>query len=175
MSAQTNNELFSAMIGNKPFKTYKKTILGRVYVTVLNMLTGTPVPEGVILTGDPRKNEAGTMFDVFSEQEDYFFKKMNKVHFDEGRLVEYKRTDAPKEKTIEEYSDEELRAIIAKPFKALEATLNSTSSVALLYRILTLAEEMEKSEKVMNHIKSRLSEVQEGEVPTLSNVLEEEL
>lgn len=175
MSAQANNELFSAMVGNKPLKTYKKTILGRVYVTALNMLTGTPVPEGVILTGDPRKNEVGTMFDVFSEQEDYFFKKMNKVHFDEGRLIEVKRTETPRERTIEEYSDEELKTIIMKPFKALENAINSTKSQALVYRILTLAKELEKSEKVIRHIESRLSEIQEGEFLELPDKIEEEL
>lgn len=175
MTAQTSNEVFSAMAGGKPYKTYKKEILGRVYVTALNMLTGTPVPEGVILDGDPRKNEPGTMFDVFSEQEDYFFKKMNKRHFDAGILVEHKRSEAPRERTIEEFSDEELRAIIAKPFKALENTLNSTNSIATLYRIRGLAEEMEKSEKVIRHIESRLSEVQEKELINLPNRVEEEL
>lgn len=172
----TSNDIYSAMIGGTPLKTYKKTILGRVYVTALNMLTGTPTPEGIILEGDPRKNDAKALFDVFTEQEDYFFKKMNKRHFDEGRLIEFSReNDKPRVRTIEEYSDDELRAIIAKPFKALEATLNSTKSVATLYRILGLAQEMEKSEKVIRHIESRLAEVQEGQTPKLDNVIEEEL
>jgi hypothetical protein len=175
MSAQTNNELFSAMVGNKPLKTYKKTILGRIYVTALNMLTGTPIPEGVILTGDPRKNEPGTMFDVFSEQEDYFFKKMNRVHFDEGRLVEHSRTTTERERTIEEFSDEELKTLINKPFLALQNTLNKTTSVATLFRIQTIAEQIEKSEKVMRAINSRLSEVQEGEIVQLPDKIESEL
>src|SRR6185369_15230663 len=110
MESKANNEVFSAMVGGKPFRTYKKTILGRVYVTVLNMMTGTPIPEGVILDGDPNKNEVGAFFDVFSEQEDYFFRKMNKKHFDAGELIEFKRTDeAPRQRTIEEFSDEELK------------------------------------------------------------------
>lgn len=170
-----NNDLFSAMIGGKPIKTYKKTILGRVYVTALNMMTGTPTPEGVILDGDPRKDEIGTMFDIFSEQEDYFFKKMNKRHFDSGIIIEHVRTDAPRVRTIEEFSDEELKAIIMKPFKALEASLNSTNSVATLFRIRSLAEDLEKSEKVIRHIDSRLSEVQENSIPKLANRVEEEL
>lgn len=172
----TSNDIYSAMSGGVAYKTYKKTILGRLYVTALNMLTGTPTPEGVILEGDPRKNDPKSLFDVFSEQEDYFFKKMNKRHFDQGRLIEYSReSDKPRERTIEEFSDSELRTIIAKPFKALEATLNSTTSVATLYRILNLAQEMEKSDKVVRHIESRLAEVQEGMVPKPSNIIEEEL
>lgn len=172
----TSNDIYSAMSGGNALKTYKKTILGRLYVTALNMLTGTPIPEGIILEGDPRKNEPKCLFDVFTEQEDYFFKKMNKSHFDEGRLIEYSRqNDKPRERTIEEFSDVELRDIIAKPFKALENTLNSTNSVATLYRILGLAEEMGKSAKVIRYIESRLAEVQEGATPKLDSTIEEEL
>jgi hypothetical protein len=170
----SSNEVYSAMAGGKPYKTYKKQILGKVYVTVLNMLTGTPTPEGVILTGDPRKDEPSTMYDVFSEQEDYFFRKMNKTHLDSGTVIEIKRaqeTEAPR--TFEQYTDEELREIIAKPFGSLRHVLNSTTSVALLSRIKDLAGEMDKSEKVIRAIESRLSEVQES--PQLSNVIEEEL
>lgn len=169
MTSNVNNEIYSAMIGGRPYKTYMKKILGRVYVTALNMMTGTPTPEGILLVGDPSKGETGTMFDVFSEQEDYFFRKMNKRHFDAGILIEHKREQTETERTIEQFSDEELRTIIAKPFKALEASLNSTKSVATLYRILTLAQEMEKSEKVIRHIESRLSEVQEASIPKLDN------
>lgn len=172
----TSNEVYSAMVGGKPYKTYQKKILGKVYITVLNMMTGTPTPEGVILSGDPRKNEPGTIYDVFSEQEDFFFRKMNRLHLDDGTLKEYSRdNETPRERTIEQFSDEELRAIIAKPFKTLENSLNSTTSVALLYRVLGLAQEMEKSDKVIRHIESRLSEVQEARIPKLNNVIEEEL
>jgi hypothetical protein len=170
----TNNDVYSAMVGGKPYKTYKKTILGKVYVTALNMLTGTPTPEGVILEGDPRKNEHTSMYDTFSEQEDFFFRKMNKRHFDAGILIEYSRAEEkPRERTIEEFSDDELKALISKPFLAVQATLNKTKSVATLFRIQTLASELEKSEKVMKAIESRLSEVQEA--PKISNVIEEEL
>lgn len=175
MSSQVSNEVFSAMVGGKPIKTYIKTILGRVYVTALNMLTGNPTPEGLILDGDPRKKETGTMFDVFSEQEDYFFRKMNKRHFDEGVLIEYTRTETPRERTIEEFSDEELKTLINKPFLALQNTLNKTKSVATLFRIESLARDLEKSEKVMKAIQSRLSEVQENSIPEMSNRIEEEL
>ena len=172
----TSNDIYSAMSGGKAYKTYKKTILGRLYVTALNMLTGTPTPEGVILEGDPRKDEPKALFDVFSEQEDYFFKKMNKRHFDEGRLIEVSRAnDKPRERTIEEFSDEELRTIINKPFLSLQNTLNKTTSVATLFRIESLARDLDKSEKVMRAIQSRLAEVQEGMAPKISNVIEEEL
>lgn len=169
------NELFSAMSGGKPYKTYIKTILGRVYVTALNMMTGTPTPEGVILKGDPRKKEPGTMFDVWSEQEDYFFRKMNHRHFEQGNLIEFKRNETPRERTIEEYTDEELKVLINKPFLALKNTLDKVNSVATLFRIQTLATELEKSDKVIRAIESRLSEVQQASLPVLPQSVEEEL
>jgi hypothetical protein len=172
----TSNDIYSAMSGGRALKTYKKTILGRLYVTALNMLTGTPVPEGVILEGDPRKNDPKCLFDVFTEQEDYFFRKMNKRHFDEGRIIEYSRKDEKERvRTIEEFSDEELKALINKPFLALQNTLTKTTSVATLFRIESLARDLEKSEKVIRAIQSRLSEVQEGSVPQLDSTIEEEL
>ena len=172
----TSNDIYSAMVGGKAYKTYKKTILGKLYVTALNMLTGTPTPEGVILEGDPRKNESGTLFKVFSEQEDYFFRKMNKRHFDEGRLIEYNDVgEKPRERTIEEFSDEELKTLINKPFLALQNTLNKTTSVATLFRIESLARDLDKSEKVMKAIQSRLAEVQEGNVKEVPSGVEEEL
>lgn len=171
-----NNEIYGAMMGGTPYKTYKKQILGRVYVTVLNMMTGTPTPEGIILSGDPRKNEPGCFYDVFSPQEEYYFRNKNKFHFDSGVLIEVQRQqEVTRERTIEEFSDEELKALINKPFLALQATLNKTNSVATLYRIETLARDLEKSEKVMKAITSRLSEVQEKDLPKMPSSVEEEL
>jgi hypothetical protein len=175
MASTVSNEIYSAMIGGRPYRTYAKTILGRVYVTTLGMLTGTPTPEGVILSGDPRKKEPETMIDVWSEQEDYFFKKMNRRHFDQGILIEYQRVETPRERTIEEFSDEELKVLINKPFLALQHTLNKTTSVATLFRIQSIASELEKSEKVMRAIESRLSEVQQLSEPKMPSVVEQEL
>lgn len=176
MSSQIGSaELYSSMVGGKPYKTYIKTILGRVYVTALNMLTGTPSPEGVILDGDPRKKDPNTMIDIWSEQEDYFFRKKNKWHLDQGVLIEYSRVETPRERTIEEFTDEELRVLINKPFLALQATLNKTKSVATLFRIQNIASELEKSEKVMRAIESRLSEVQQESNVVLPSVVESEL
>lgn len=178
MKTKTNeiagrNELFSAMSGGEPFRTYKKQILGKVYVTVWDVFTNAPV--GMILEGDPRKNDQTTLIDVWSEKEDVFFRRMNKRSFDLGVLREHSRPkDEVRERTIEEFSDEELTAIINKPFLALQNALNKTESVAVLYRISTLASELEKSEKVIRAIESRLSEVQDMHNPRIPSTLEEE-
>jgi len=171
------NEYFSAMSnGGKPFKTYKKSILGKVFVHVLSLMTGTPTPVGLILEGDPRKNDPDSMVDVWSEHEDYFFRRMNRLHLEQGTIREYKRTDAPsRERTVDEFSDDELKALINKPFLSLKNTLNKTSSIATLFRIQTLAGELDKSDKVMKAIESRISEVQEAKTPQIPAEIEEEL
>ncbi len=170
------NEYFSAMSTGKPLKTYKKTILGRVYVTALDMMTGVPTPTGFILEGDPKRNDPGSMIDIWSEQEDYFFKRTNKRHLDQGVIIEFKRSaEVEKPKTIEQSSDDELKAMINKPFLALQATINKTNSIATLFRIKTLAEELEKSEKVVRAIESRISEVQDAQTPTMPSEIEETL
>lgn len=165
------NELFSAMSGGDPFKTYVKTILGKVYVTAWDVFNNQPI--GMILEGDPRKKDATSLIDLWSEKEDVFFRRMNKRHFTDGVLVEYKRAvvTVPHERTMEEFSDDELKVIISKPFLALQQALNKTESVAVLFRIQNLASEMEKSEKFMRAIESRLSEVQQ--VPVAPSSVEE--
>ena len=60
-------EVVSAMAAEKPYKTYKKTILGKVAVKVFNPLT--QKPEEVIIQGNPAKNESSCYIDVWSEQE----------------------------------------------------------------------------------------------------------
>jgi len=169
------NDIYSIMAGGKPFKTYKKTIAARVYVTVLNMMTGTPTPEGILLTGDPSKNESSCTYDVWTEQEDYFFRNKNQRHLDQGIIIEFVKNETPRERTIEEFSDDELKVLINKPFLALQNTLNKTNSVATLFRIENLARELDKSEKVMRAITSRLSDVQQEGVVTLPSTIESEL
>lgn len=174
--AEDMNEYFEAMTAGKPYKTYKKTILGKVYVHVLSMLTGTPTPEGIILEGDPRKNDPNSMIDIWSKMEDYFFRKMNKRHLADRVIVEFsKKDEVKKEKTVDDMTDEELKAVIVKPFYSIKAILDKTNSIATLFTIRNLAEELEKSEKVMKAIDSRISEVQEAKTPQMPSEIEEEL
>ena len=43
----------------------------------------------------------------------------------------------------------------------MEAVLNAMDSEAPVQRMLTMAEQEEKSEKIMNHLRARLQEIQE--------------
>jgi len=168
------NELFSAMSAGVPYKSYIKTILAKVFITYWDVYENTAT--GGILEGDPRKKEEGTFIDLYSEQEDHFFKRSNKKHFESGILIPFDvQNKEVKETGIEGYSDDEIIKLVNSKFFALQSALNNTDSEAVVYRMLATAKELEKSQKLIMAIESRLSEIQEGNNPRASNMIEEEL
>lgn len=150
--------VFSSMQSNTPYATYRKTILGKVYVTVLSPFTNKP--EGVLLEGEPKTDERA-MVDVWSEMQDLYFKRQNKKHFQEGTIIKVQRE--VKEEfphTIEQYSDDELKEVLNYRYASLVKTINDINTVPVLIRMTELAREGEKSEKIIRAIEARLSEVQ---------------
>jgi len=154
-----DSRIFGAMQEGTPYKSYIKTILGKVYMNILNPFDGKPA--GILLSGDPTVRPEECILDVWSEKENSYVKSMNKIHFETGTVIEFIRpTQQVKEKTIEEYSDEELEVVINSKFLALQSTLNKIESTPVLFRMTSLARKMEKSEKIIGAIEARLSEVQ---------------
>ncbi len=163
------NELFSAMDSEKPHAAYIKTILGQVAVTVWDNFLNKPVD--VILKGDPKRKDAESIVAVYSERENAFFKRSNLRHFKKGLIIPYTVPENKvEEKQVEQSTDEELKAIIGSKFMALQAKLNQIDSVPVLYRMISLAEEMDKSEKITNAMKKRISELQVAEFPSQMEV-----
>jgi hypothetical protein len=164
MMENLSMEVVSAMSAEKPHKTYKKTILGKVAVKVFNPLTQNP--EELMLKGDPSKNEKGCFVDVWSEQEDVYLKRMNSRHMREGVLIVIDREKVPVEEEINKFNvltDEELYDLLNSPFFKLQNALNQMTSQAPVQRLITMAEQEEKSEKIMDNIRARLAELQELE------------
>lgn len=157
-SDELTQNIYSAMQTNRPYAIYKKTILGKVYLTVLNPFSGHP--EGMILHGNPAKNQEGCFIEVWSEKEDVFLKKLNKTHFKEGTLQVWKPKKTKEEKLLSDWTDEEVKELINSPFLKLQSVLNKTTSESFVLRILNTAHELEKSEKILNAIRARLSEIQ---------------
>jgi len=166
MADTMDARVFSMMQEGVPLKSYIKTILGKVYVTVLNPENNTP--EGLILEGDPRKSEEGCIIDIWSEKEDVFFKrsKNNKSHLELGILIEYKR-QGPREPTEEEKAntlpDEEIINLLNSKFFILQSSVNKTTSEATLFRFLSIARDLDKSEKIIKFLEGRLASIQMGE------------
>lgn len=151
-----SHDVFSAMAEGEPYKIYKKTILGKLHLSVLNPFT--QVPEGIILEG--RKNEPGCFIEIWTPMEDKYLQRMNRKHFEKGYLVEYTKPINIIETSPNQITDEEIEELLNKPFKSLEHALKKFDSVAPVYRIKQMAEEMEKSEKIIKHIDARLSELE---------------
>ncbi len=158
-------EVFSAMAEGKPLLTYIKTIVGKVHLTVLDPYSGKPVP--VVLQGSPAANNPKAVVQVWSSKDNNFFKQMNSEHLAAGilkplsQVEEVARTEeVPSPNTI---SDDEITDILNKPFLALKNKLNSFTAPAPVYRFERMAENMEKSEKILEAIRARASELELGD------------
>jgi len=173
MDIQDRNLVGSTLYSGKPLKSYIKTILGKVYITVWNSFEG--IAEGHLLSGDPRHADEGCIVDIWTEEEDYYFRNKNKRHLQTGTIISYSRKESVAARTLEEFSDEELRLEINKKFLAFQNILNSTSSIAVLFRIKNLAGEMEKSEKIVKAIEARIAEVQAEEFKPMPESVVSEL
>jgi len=155
--SDNSREVFSNMQTGKPFKSYKKTILAKIYVQVLDPFSETPV--GLILETNP-KFPGKDIVDIWSEKEDVFFRRANRRQFDEGNIIVYAHPDeTEQEPKIESYSDEKLTEIVNSKFLSLQSILNKVETEAVLHRMITIAKEQEKSVKIIGAIESRLSEI----------------
>lgn len=163
MVETASTDVFSAMQAGTPYRTFRKTILGKVYITYLDPFSGEP--DHKIMEGIPAKKDEGCFYHAWTDKEYLFFKRMNKRHLESGNLLEVKPKAKKKPKTKElNYNalpDEEIEKILRKPFLALSNALNKMTSEAAVYRMLETAEQMNKSEKFMQTIRARLSEVQD--------------
>ena len=158
MDAQT----YSAMQTGTPHKSYIKTILGRVRIFLLNPFSKNP--EELLLFGNPRQQPDSAIIDMWSPEEDLFFRKKNKIQFEKGNLIEFIRpetTEISEEEKYNTLTNEELTVILKAPFFNLQRAMEKMTAVAPVFRLLSLAEDMGKSEKYMNHIRARISELQE--------------
>lgn len=155
---QARNELFSAMSGGKPFKTYKKAILGKVFVHIWDSFTEAAV--GVILKGDPRRDDPNCFIDVWDQKEDTFFTKRNFRHLQSSTVIPVTRKDEEVPQVVREITDNDLREVANSKFLALQSYLNKTESVGTLFRLLSMAKDLDKSDKILSAIEARISEIQ---------------
>lgn len=158
-----SSQQFAAMQEGTPLKRYRKTILGKVCVAVLNPFSGEP--EEIILEGNPSnpKDLDNLVIDIWDVQQDQFFIRFNKNHFRSGTIEEFDVKVVLEEPSPNVISDGEIREALNKPFLALKALLNKFTEVAPVYRTLVIAEELEKSEKILNFIRGRSAELEFGE------------
>jgi len=161
---------YSLVEEGKPFKSYIKTILGSIWIRVLNPFT--QEIENILLQGNPKdKDKENCIVDVWSSKEDHFFVKVNKIHLDNGFIIEYNREKQKEKvseiKNINTISEEELEEIVNSKFFSLQSSLEKMDSIAIVFRMMEKAKELEKSEKIVNVIEARLTELQKKEYEPL--------
>ncbi len=153
--------VYSLMQKGTPYKTYKKTIPAWVSVTVLNVFSDRP--EKLTLKGDPKINNIDSYVPLWSEKEFLFFKRTNRNHIDNGRLVE---STYPKEesilKSVNNLSEEKIIELVNGPWMTLKNQVKKMDSEAAVYRIVTIAEQQERPEKTMKFLREALSRIQSG-------------
>jgi hypothetical protein len=150
-------DVYSAMQTGNPYKSYRKTILGKVFVDVWDNFNNKPKEVG--LFGNPEN----AIIDIWSEKENQFFKNINKKLFDDGLVIEVDRAKLPPQPEVKVYSDEELSELLKTKFFKLRSILNNLYNDTTLTRLLDIAREMEASEKTIKTIEARLSELKTAE------------
>src|ERR1035437_8146247 len=127
------------------------------------MNTFSSKPEGMLLEGE--KGTETEKIDVWSEMEDVYFRRANKKALDTGTVIQFERSPEPGTRRMEQYSDGELREVINYRYPAFQKALSEVTSEATAYRVLELAQEMEKSKRIEAAIKAKLAELQAGSQP----------
>ena len=174
MTQETNdiNVLNAIQHGGDPLKSYRKAVLGKVFIHIWNSFTESP--EGILLSGKPTDDSA--IFDVWTPKELAYFEAKNKRLITTGNIIKYarKKDTVRKEKSVEEYTDVELTAVLKKKYFSLRSFLDKVESEPVLFRLLNLAEEIEKPAKTVDAIRSKLAEVQANNIVRSPKITEEE-
>jgi hypothetical protein len=150
-----DTKLYNALQESEPVTQYHKTVLSQVCVKVVNVFTGQM--DEVLLSGEGKN----AIISLYSWQEDKFFKDMNERLFDAELLAPYTPPVVEPEKTLEDATDEEITEYVNSRFLKLSKTiLNQTVSEEFVNKLLLKAKELEKSDKIIAAIETRLAEIQ---------------
>lgn len=148
-------DIYSLMQTGEPYKSYIKTIPAKLYLTVWDTFNEKPV--GIIVEGTEQED---CIVDVWTEKEDVFLKRANKVHLDKGYLVPHSRKVKVEDEPVNVFTDDELDELLNTPFLKLQSAVNKMTSVAPLFRLIRIAKEQEKSEKIIAFLEGKLAEIQ---------------
>lgn len=154
------DEISKRMVDKNPVKSYKKVVLGQLLLKTWDSMLGKEVE--IIFSGEP--NSESAIFDVWSDWEKLYFERNNKKHFEKGMLIPWTRQEEVEAvRGFEQYTDAELTEIVNSKFLSLQSTLNKIKTVAVLFRMMAIASELEKSDKITSIIQKRISELQTEE------------
>lgn len=152
-----SNDRLASLLANEPYKRFIKATISRVSVKVLDPISMTATE--IILSGDPKKEEVGTILDLWTPIEFTYFERNNRIILEEGLLVEFSKSIKPVA-SVNSITDDDIRAALSEKFFTIKNMLGNFTSPAPVQRILEIAEEMDKPVKTIEAIKARLSDLQ---------------
>ena len=153
-------DIYEALQENKPpYKIYKKTIMARVLVRYLDPIR--LIPAEVVLNGDPETGDVEDLvIKVWSAAEDIYLRRNNKIHLQDGTLIEFSgvEEDIP---TVNQIDDAEIESILLQPFFALKNKLDEFTSSVPIRRFLLKAEQLNRPVRTVEYIKEALSAMEQ--------------
>jgi hypothetical protein len=152
---------YSAMQQGKPYSSFKKTILGKLFVKVLDPFRREP--SNIILKG----SGDNCVIDAWTIEEDLYIRRSNPEHIRNGYLIPYTRKETTEVvDNVNNLSDEEMINLLDSKFLALQAKVKKMTSVAPIFRLLEVARGLEKSEKIIKYLEGELARIQLAELQT---------
>lgn len=153
-------EIMAAQEKGEPLRVYRKAITGKVGVRVLNPFSGEPAE--LIIYGDPAKTPAAELeVSLWTPTEVRYFETYNRGLIQSGALVVVNKRSEISVNKANALDDDALRDLVTSPFLRLKKYLSEITSETTLQRALAIAEEENRSAKVLSLIKERLAEVQQ--------------
>lgn len=145
-----------------PAKVYRKVIVGKVCVKMLDPFSGQSTE--VLIEGDPKTTSPADLeISLWTSPEVRFFEKLNRGLIENGSLVVAEgKTEDPVDFT-NALSDEELEALVTDRFFTFKKALLEITSETTAQRILKAAERMNRPVATMNLIRDHIESLQQGE------------
>lgn len=124
----------------KPKKTYIKTQIGKVVVHALNPFNDEPIE--VILEGNPRKFEEGTMIDLWTDKQIVYFERMNERFIKSEFIQEIDRKSIDKNNVeYSSYTNKDILELYDRAFLSFKHFIDNVYDIDFLQRMLQVAHE----------------------------------
>lgn len=152
-----------AMEKGDPVARYIKPIVGAVCVSIIDPFSG--MPTDVMLIGnpaDPDVDREDITVTCWTDYENEWFRSSNRLQLSKGHVAPYTEK-IEQEISINEISDEEIKALLEQPYFAWNTRLEEFTSAVPVRRFLRIATEENRPVRTIEIIQDKLSRLQRGE------------
>lgn len=152
-------QLQRAREGGVALRVYRKAIMGKVCVKLLDQYTGKQVE--VLLVGEPGKALVEDLeVSLYTPMEVSYFERQNRSLIERGTLILVSEKGVTPLSLENAISDERITELLTGTFAALASEVKKISSVTTLNRMLKAAEELNRPVKTVNLIKAQIEKIQ---------------